>query len=125
MKKWPLLLLTIAFILSMAACGGNNQAAPTPSPSPAPAAGGTAGGGAAGGGAQVNAEAIYKQSCMACHGGNLEGKTGPGLANVGGKLNKDQIAAKIANGGGGMPAFKNQLKENEVQGLADWLATKK
>ncbi|ULL18055.1 cytochrome c [Paenibacillus sp. H1-7] len=123
MKKWHLLLLTILFVLSMTACGGGKTATPTPSPSPSPAAGGTTGGTAGGG--TVNAEAIYKQSCMACHGGNLEGKTGPSLAAVGGKLNKDQIATKISNGGGGMPAFKNQLKDTEVQGLADWLAAKK
>jgi len=115
LKKWTIRVLAAAFVLSLSACGG--KTAPPPAATPAPGAGG--------GAAQVNSEAIYKQNCLSCHGGNLEGVSGPGLSKVGGKLSKDQIAAKIAAGGGGMPAFKTRLKEDEIQGLADWLAAKK
>ncbi|MCS7458940.1 cytochrome c [Paenibacillus doosanensis] len=120
--KWTIFLLTVMIIAGLAACGTKNETAPTPSPSTAPSGGTTAGGG---GTAAVDADALYKQNCIACHGGNLEGKTGPNLTKVGGKLSKDQIAAKIGAGGGGMPAFKTQLKDTEIQGLADWLAAKK
>ncbi|MNI58710.1 Cytochrome c-551 precursor [compost metagenome] len=71
------------------------------------------------------AEAIYKQSCLACHGVNLEGKIGPNLTNVGGKLTQQQIYKLVQNGKGGMPAFKSTVKDDEIANLARWLAEKK
>jgi len=76
-------------------------------------------------GAGPDAQALYKSNCLSCHGANLEGKIGPALAAIGGKLDQAQIAAKINNGGGGMPAFKSSLKEQDVQALAAWLSGKK
>jgi cytochrome c551 len=55
--------------------------------------------------------------------GVLPGNTN--LQKVGGKLTRDQIAAKIQNGGNGMPAFKSTLKADQINALADWLAAKK
>lgn len=75
----------------------------------------------------INAEALYKQNCISCHGTNLEGIL-PGKTNlqkVGAKLTKDQIVNKIQNGGNGMPPFKNTLQNEEINTLADWLATQK
>lgn len=71
------------------------------------------------------AETIYKSSCMGCHGGNLEGGMFPALDKVGSKLTKEQIFTKISNGGGGMPGFKSQLKQEEIANLAVWLSEKK
>ncbi|WP_072334630.1 cytochrome c [Paenibacillus sp. cl123] len=71
------------------------------------------------------AEAIYKQSCLACHGAELEGKLGPNLQKVGGKLSDQQIYKVLLNGKGGMPAFKSTLKDEELVNLAKWLAEKK
>ena len=71
------------------------------------------------------AEAIYKQSCIACHGNDLEGKMGPNLQKVGGKLSEQQLFKLIQNGQGAMPAFKSTLKDEELANLAKWLAEKK
>ncbi|MCD1261236.1 cytochrome c [Paenibacillus athensensis] len=71
------------------------------------------------------AEAIYKKSCLACHGAELQGGAGPNLQQIGGKLTPEQIYKQIQNGGGMMPAFKTQLKNEEVANLAQWLAGKK
>jgi cytochrome c550 len=71
------------------------------------------------------AEAIYKQSCIACHGTDLEGKMGPNLQKVGGKLTDQQLHKIIQNGKGGMPAFKSTLKDEEIVNIALWLAGKK
>ncbi|MBP1989730.1 c-type cytochrome [Paenibacillus eucommiae] len=71
------------------------------------------------------AEAIYKQSCLACHGKGLEGQIGPNLQKVGDKLTKQQIYKMIQNGKGGMPSFKSSLKDDEISNLALWLAEKK
>ena len=71
------------------------------------------------------AEAIYKQSCIACHGNDLAGKMGPNLQKVGGKLTDKQLYQILQNGRGGMPAFKSTLKDEEIVNLAKWLVEKK
>ncbi|NHN30471.1 c-type cytochrome [Paenibacillus agricola] len=71
------------------------------------------------------AEAIYKQSCIACHGTDLEGKMGPNLQKVGATLSDEQLFKLVQNGRGAMPAFKSTLKEEEINNIAKWLAEKK
>ncbi|MFH5185394.1 c-type cytochrome [Paenibacillus sp. TAB 01] len=71
------------------------------------------------------AEASYKQSCITCHGNDLAGKIGPNLQKVGSKLSDQQIYKVLQNGRGGMPSFKNSLKDDEIVNLAKWLAEKK
>ncbi|MBE1445779.1 c-type cytochrome [Paenibacillus sp. OAS669] len=70
-------------------------------------------------------EATYKQSCIACHGNDLEGKIGPNLQKIGGKMTDQQLYKIVQNGRGGMPAFKSTLKDEEIVNLAKWLAEKK
>lgn len=71
------------------------------------------------------AEAVYKQSCISCHGDQLQGGAGPALDKVGGTDSKDNIYKQIMKGGGGMPKFSDKLKEDEVVNLTNWLATMK
>jgi cytochrome c551 len=117
MNRTAKIAISIFFALALGACGngaGNNAS--------------NQGDGNAeqnAGSTTVDAQAIYTKSCVACHGNQLEGKSGPSLQKVGSKLSMEQIAAKIQNGGGGMPAFKSQLKDTEINGLAAWLETKK
>jgi mono/diheme cytochrome c family protein len=73
----------------------------------------------------VAAEAVYKQSCISCHGGNLEGGAGPALTKVGGSMTEIQILHQIQKGGGIMPAFKGQIKDDQIANLAKWLAAHK
>ncbi|MCS7464668.1 cytochrome c [Paenibacillus doosanensis] len=77
--------------------------------------------------APEQAQALYKQNCMSCHGNNLEGKVGPdsNLQKIGAKLTKEQITSQILNGGGGMPALSSKVKPEEAEVLAEWLAGKK
>ncbi|MCC2686025.1 MAG: cytochrome c [Paenibacillaceae bacterium] len=122
------------FALALGACGngtgGNtaNQGAGN-NPGSTGNAGGTTGNNGTSSnvteGVTVDAQALYTKNCVTCHGNQMEGKVGPNLQKVGSKLSMDQIAAKIQNGGGGMPAFKGQLKDTEINGLAAWLETKK
>ncbi|WLR49870.1 cytochrome c [Bacillus tianshenii] len=73
--------------------------------------------------APANPEEIFKQSCAACHGQNLEGGAGPNLTQVGSKLSADDIKGIIQNGKGSMPGG---LVTGEAQDkLAQWLAEKK
>ncbi|WP_159884962.1 c-type cytochrome [Paenibacillus puerhi] len=70
----------------------------------------------------ASVQAIYKSSCLACHGDQLQGGMGPGLQKVGTRLDKEQIVAKIQHGGGGMPSYSAKLRETDIQALAEWLA---
>lgn len=114
MKKvgWLAGCLALFGVLTACAGAGNqgNQAGQTDNVSPGTAA---------------NVESLYKSSCLACHGANLEGGAGPELNKVGARLSKEQIAAKIENGGVGMPAFKGTLANDQIAALSDWLAAKK
>ncbi|OKL36443.1 cytochrome c551 [Domibacillus mangrovi] len=68
-------------------------------------------------------EEVYKQSCLSCHGGNLEGGFGPALDKVGAKYSKDEILDIIHNGKGQMPA--NVAEGADAEAVASWLAEKK
>ena len=72
-----------------------------------------------------SAQTTFKQNCMSCHGTELQGGAGPNLQKVGGKLSTEQIYKKIETGGGIMPSFKTQLKNEDVANLARWLAEKR
>lgn len=123
MKKVMVFIFCLLLIAALAACAGKKDDAGTASPAPGAPNGET--------GKQpattVDAEALFKQHCLSCHGANLEGKLGgnTNLTKVGGKLSKDQIATKIENGGNGMTAFRNTLSADQIDALADWLSTKK
>ncbi|MBO9597954.1 MAG: cytochrome c [Cohnella sp.] len=125
LKKTTIYCASLLLVAMLSACGNNNNnnVAPSPSASGAvtPAPSGTTGVQAS------NAEAVYKQSCIACHGADLAGKMGgkTNLQHVGSDLTADQIATQIANGGGGMPPFQGRLTDDEIKALADWLAAKK
>jgi cytochrome c551 len=67
-------------------------------------------------------EALYKKQCVSCHGADLEGKVGPGLKQIGSKLNEKQIAAILRDGTKGMPAFSKMLNDEEIEALARWLS---
>lgn len=71
-----------------------------------------------------NAEDLYQESCIGCHGQNLEGSSGPGLQEVGAKYTESEIEDIINNGrGSNMPG--GLVNEKEAEALAQWLSEKK
>lgn len=110
MKK-KLLAAIFGATLVLGACGGGDDAGKTDE-------------GAAGGDSSVvDAEAVFQQSCASCHGGNLEGRSGPALETIGADLTEDEISDIIADGIGSMPG--GLIKGDEADAVASWLADKK
>lgn len=70
---------------------------------------------------------LYKNHCMQCHGNEMQGMMGPqsNLQKVGSRLKKDQIRNTIQNGGKLMPAQGGRLNKEDIDKIADWLASKK
>ncbi|MBL5780473.1 cytochrome c [Bacillus sporothermodurans] len=65
-------------------------------------------------------EAFAKETCIGCHGNNLEGGAGPNLHGLGAKLGKDKVKDVLANGtSGGMPG--GLVKPENIDAMADWL----
>lgn len=73
--------------------------------------------------ADFDAEAVAQGKCIGCHGGNLEGQTGPKLAGT--SLSKEEIHEAIKNGQGtGMPA--GLIKDDaEIDAMADYILSLK
>ncbi|MGZ9587177.1 c-type cytochrome [Paenibacillus marinisediminis] len=74
-----------------------------------------------------DAVAVYKQTCMQCHGAELKGRMGPetNLQKIGERLTKEDIVDTIKNGGPSrMPAIKT-IDDADAEKVAAWLATLK
>jgi alcohol dehydrogenase (cytochrome c) len=81
---------------------------------------------AGGGGATADAAAgkeVFAEECSVCHGATGHGGNGgPDLRTM--PLAKTQAGAEkqVTNGGGGMPAFKGTLSEEEISNVAAYVA---
>jgi heme/copper-type cytochrome/quinol oxidase subunit 2/mono/diheme cytochrome c family protein len=76
-------------------------------------------------GGAPNAEAgeeVFAENCSTCHGATGHGGNGgPDLTTM--PLAKEQAGAEmqVTNGGGGMPAFKGTLSEEEIKNVAAYV----
>jgi quinohemoprotein ethanol dehydrogenase len=65
---------------------------------------------------------VFAEQCSVCHGGDgLGGNGGPDLTTM--PKAKEQAGAEeqVTNGGGGMPAFKGTLSEEEIKNVAAYV----
>jgi mono/diheme cytochrome c family protein len=78
-----------------------------------------------GGGGQAapsDPKQLFVQSCGSCHmlsDAGTSGTIGPDLDQL--KPSMDGAVEQITNGGGGMPAFGDQLSEEQIQALAEYV----
>ncbi|WP_307256893.1 cytochrome c551 [Oikeobacillus pervagus] len=118
MKK-KLLALLLGSSLALGACGGGEDATDDTKKEPAnnneTNTTETADAG--------DAQKIYDNKCLSCHGENLKGQVGPALDKIGSTLSKDEILNVLENGKGAMPA--NVVEGDEADQIAEWLANKK
>ena len=74
-------------------------------------------------GEATDPKSIFTASCGSCHtleDAGTTGAVGPNLDDT--KPGLEESVRQIANGGGGMPAFKDQLSEEQIRRLAEYIA---
>ena len=79
---------------------------------------------ASGGDPEAGAE-VFASTCSACHGEDGHGGAGgPDLTTMPKAQNEPEAIEQVTNGGGGMPAFGEQLSEEEIQDVAAFVVQK-
>jgi mono/diheme cytochrome c family protein len=147
MRRRPTVLLLLALALVLvpavaAGCGGGEETTPTPDDvqGSVPAATGTETGGAettpaatggtetGGGGGEGDAAAgkqvFASAGCAACHtlaDAGASGSVGPNLDEA--KPAFDLVHERVTNGAGAMPAFKDQLSEQQINDVAAYVSS--
>ena len=75
---------------------------------------------------QRGADLFAAHGCAHCHGpAGVGGGRGPDLQLVRKRMDKDQIAHQIHDGGMSMPAFANSLTDPQIQDLVAYLRARR
>jgi mono/diheme cytochrome c family protein len=101
-------LLLLVLVGLLAACGGGDDSAGT-----------TTAGGGGGGGTSEGSTVFAEAGCGTCHTyepAGSDGSVGPNLDDA--NITFEQAVQQVTNGGGGMPAFKDQLSQQEIDAVA-------
>ena len=110
--------------VALAGCGGGDdegdEAAPAATEGEATETEGGGEDGAAEGGDPVAGAQVFEENgCGSCHildAAGSSGTTGPNLDEL--QPSFDQVVEQVTNGGGGMPAFGDELTEQQIQDVA-------
>ncbi len=129
MKLFKLTLVALALASFAAACGNSQNSQPVDMrPNPSPTAAAKAPTPAATPDELADARTLFKNTCSRCHkedgtGGavKLDDGTTLKVPDLHGphtvKRTDEQLAAKIENGGDGMPRFKDRLDQQKINAL--------
>jgi mono/diheme cytochrome c family protein len=95
-------------------------------PAPAPGAGsGTEHAGESGNQAAADAAAgktVFSDNCAGCHGvSGTGGNGGPDLTAIPSAKDAATVQKQVENGGGGMPAFKGTLTEQQIKDVTAYV----
>ena len=117
--RLAVLLLAAAFTLAGAGCGGDDEGSGTTETTTTE----TTETETTGGGGAANGEMVFAQAgCGGCHtleAAGSSGQVGPNLDDL--QLTVDQVENQVRNGGGGMPAFGDDLSDAEIQAVAQYV----
>jgi mono/diheme cytochrome c family protein len=126
MRRILVLLAASMLLLVAAGCGGEEDNTTAPNTVvgsvPAETGGGDTGGGAEGD-AAAGADVYTSAGCGSCHtlaAAGSTGTSGPNLDDL--QPDAATVAEQVTNGGGGMPAFKDQLSEQEIADVAAYVS---
>lgn len=65
---------------------------------------------------------VYDANCLACHGNQgANGHNGPNLQNSDVAVSRDDVIARIEEGGTSMPSFKDTLTAEEIEAVAAYV----
>ena len=81
-------------------------------------------GGGGGGGKPDGKQVFASAGCTGCHtlaDAGSNGNVGPNLDDA--KPPKALVLARVTNGQGGMPSFKGQLSDAEIQAVAEYVSS--
>lgn len=107
------------------------EPAPAPPRAPEPAVAPAAVAAAPAGPAKTDTKTLFEEKCTGCHGTGGKGGFGPDLTAPADKFEYGKtrqalfMSIEEGRGNGKMPAFKGQLKREEIYALADYLLTLK
>jgi cytochrome c551 len=107
-SRWLLALGAAA--LACAGCGGGDDGD----------AGDTGGGGDT---ANASGQAIFADNCARCHGADGTGGAGPDLTSLDEAKEHEAVVEQVTDGGGGMPSFKGDLSDAEIDAVATYVNT--
>jgi alcohol dehydrogenase (cytochrome c) len=69
-------------------------------------------------------KAVFSDNCAGCHGAlGTGGNGGPDLTAIPSAKDKAAVVKQVTNGGGGMPAFKGQLTEQQIQDVSAYVTS--
>jgi ubiquinol-cytochrome c reductase cytochrome b subunit len=67
---------------------------------------------------------LQNKQCRNCHAiGGTGGHRGPDLSSVGTRMDESQLVRQVIQGGGNMPAYGNNLSQEEVTALVAYLVS--
>jgi alcohol dehydrogenase (cytochrome c) len=67
-------------------------------------------------------QSVYANNCAACHGPNGEGgRAGPALRGRESAQDFNAVVEQVVNGGGGMPAFGDQLERDQIANVSSYV----
>jgi quinohemoprotein ethanol dehydrogenase len=67
-------------------------------------------------------KSVFASNCSTCHGaGGHGGNGGPDLTSIPSAKNLQTVIGQVSNGGGGMPAFKDQLTNKQIQDVSTYV----
>jgi cytochrome c551 len=105
MTPRPTLTALLAGAALLAACGGDDGGGSPPGKPPQQVVDA---------GNPAQGREVYAKACAACHGGDGGGGSGPKLEGEEAYTSPDVVVEQIREGGGGMPAFGDDLSEQEL-----------
>jgi mono/diheme cytochrome c family protein len=68
---------------------------------------------------------VFAANCSVCHGAQgTGGNGGPDLTSIPSARQMPVVVKQVENGGGGMPAFRGQLSQQEIENVAAYVTQK-
>ncbi len=74
--------------------------------------------------ASADGKAVFTENCAGCHtlaAADATGQVGPNLDDL--KPDDGTVVHQVENGGGSMPAFKDQLSDDEIKAVAAFVSS--